>query len=164
MNKARWIWAAGVTVAILTVLGAGLWFGGGPTTRNGWESASWAAGIAAALWLAVTALARSITGTSPPPPTSSESDSDVLDTLKVEAVRRTPAPNQDALTEGSLEDSTREIEHTRSLASAHRENIRILEQQIALFGPLHTPPHKQIEMELEKEKLERIIKEDKNMQ
>lgn len=44
-------------LAIPAALGVGLWFGGGPTTRDGWEAASWAADITAAVWLVVTAVA-----------------------------------------------------------------------------------------------------------
>ncbi|MFE3459252.1 hypothetical protein ACFXKD_17050 [Nocardiopsis aegyptia] len=60
MNKARWIWAMAASIGILAALGAGLWFGGGPGTRNGWEAASWAAGIVAALALIATALTWAI--------------------------------------------------------------------------------------------------------
>ncbi|MBE3002447.1 hypothetical protein IDM40_27685 [Nocardiopsis sp. HNM0947] len=66
MNKTRrWIWAGTAALAITTALAAGLWFGGGPTTRDGWEAASWAAGITAALWLVVTAIAWAATSRGP---------------------------------------------------------------------------------------------------
>ncbi len=53
MTKTRWMWVALTTLAVLAALGAGLWFGGGPTTRNGWEAAAWAAAITATLGLPV---------------------------------------------------------------------------------------------------------------
>ncbi|WP_150253392.1 hypothetical protein [Nocardiopsis deserti] len=66
MSKARWIWAATASVAVPAALGAGLWLGGGPGTRDGWEAASWAAGITAALALIVTAVAWAATSKSSP--------------------------------------------------------------------------------------------------
>ena len=55
MIKVRWIWASTATVAALSTLGAGLWLGGGPTIRQGWEAVSWTVGITTTLWLVVTA-------------------------------------------------------------------------------------------------------------
>ncbi|WP_435107074.1 hypothetical protein [Nocardiopsis synnemataformans] len=66
MNRARWIWAAAASVAIFAALGAGLWFGGGPGTRDGWEAASWSAGITTALALIVTAITWAVTSRSSP--------------------------------------------------------------------------------------------------
>lgn len=68
MSKPKWIWAAAATIAVLAALGAGLWFGGGPATRGGWESASWAAGITAALASVVTVIAWAVGARSAPPP------------------------------------------------------------------------------------------------
>ncbi|GAB3729156.1 hypothetical protein GCM10027590_36680 [Nocardiopsis nanhaiensis] len=55
-------------VTIVAALGAGLWFGGGPTTRAGWEAAAWAAGITCALALAVNAIIWATTRTPSSPP------------------------------------------------------------------------------------------------
>ncbi|MEE2038971.1 hypothetical protein Q8791_17280 [Nocardiopsis sp. CT-R113] len=83
MTKTRWIWATAATITILAALGAGLWFGGGPTTREGWEAASWAAGVTAALALIVTALVWTTTSPSPAPasPPSSNDRSDTVNTV-----------------------------------------------------------------------------------
>lgn len=61
MTKAKWIGAVAAAVAIVGALAAGLWFGGGPTSREGWEAASWAAGVTAALALIVTAVVWAVT-------------------------------------------------------------------------------------------------------
>lgn len=66
MIKTRRIWAIAAAATILAALGTGLWFGDGPTTREGWEAASWAAGITAALALIVTVLVWTTTSTPPP--------------------------------------------------------------------------------------------------
>lgn len=67
MTKTRWIWAAAATAAILTALGAGLWFGGGPTTREGWETVFWVAGTTTALALIVTVISWATTSRSSTP-------------------------------------------------------------------------------------------------
>ncbi|QUX26900.1 hypothetical protein KGD83_16155 [Nocardiopsis akebiae] len=77
MNRARWIWAAAAIVAIFAALGAGLWFGGGPGTRDGWEAASWSAGITTTLALIVTAIAWA----TPAPPPRTGDGSDIANTV-----------------------------------------------------------------------------------
>ncbi|MDT0331781.1 hypothetical protein [Nocardiopsis lambiniae] len=67
MNKARWIGAITAAIAIMAALGAGLYFGGGPTTREGWEAAAWAAAITTALALAVNAVVWAATKQPPKP-------------------------------------------------------------------------------------------------
>ncbi|WP_304455499.1 hypothetical protein [Nocardiopsis sp. YSL2] len=67
MNQMRWIGAVVAGVAIVAALGAGLWFGGGPTSRGGWEAASWAAGITAALALVANVLVWATTARNAPP-------------------------------------------------------------------------------------------------
>ncbi|MGW5879908.1 hypothetical protein ACWFMI_25495 [Nocardiopsis terrae] len=157
MGKARWIWATGATVMILAALGAGLWLGGGPATRDGWESASWVAGITATLWLIVTAINRANTSTtSTPPPTSTPSKNNLIATNaknKDTGEVMKPQDEKNYPTKESPKNQIEEIDHIQSLISAHRDNIRILEQQVALFGPLHAPTHKKIELEMEKKKL-----------
>lgn len=83
MNKARWIWAGIAAIAIPAALAAGLWFGGGPTTRDGWEAAAWAASITAALWLTVTAItwAASSKTSAPPPASPGQDESSVANTV-----------------------------------------------------------------------------------
>jgi hypothetical protein len=63
MTKARRIGATAAALAIVAALGAGLWLGGGSTTREGWEAAAWTAGITCALTLAVNAIIWATTRT-----------------------------------------------------------------------------------------------------
>ncbi len=60
-----------------------MWFGGGPSTRDGWEAASWAAGITTALALIVTAIAWVATSrpSAPIPPPRTGDGSDVANTV-----------------------------------------------------------------------------------
>lgn len=82
MTKARRIGATAAAVAIVAAIGAGLWFGGGPTTRAGWEAAAWTAGITCALALAVNAIiwATTRTPSAPPRATSFPSEARVSNT------------------------------------------------------------------------------------
>ncbi|MGW8439340.1 hypothetical protein ACWGKS_29730 [Nocardiopsis sp. NPDC055879] len=67
MNKTRWIGVAAATVAIVAALSAGLWLGGGPSSRAGWEAASWTAGITAALSLVANVIVWATTSTKSSP-------------------------------------------------------------------------------------------------
>ncbi|WP_435107206.1 hypothetical protein [Nocardiopsis synnemataformans] len=96
MTKTRWIWASTATVAVLATLGAGLWFGGGPATRAGWEAAAWAAGITTALALIVTAIARAMSPQPlPTPPPSSNSEKAAANTESGDISGATVAQGQD---------------------------------------------------------------------
>ncbi|WP_157080186.1 hypothetical protein [Thermobifida cellulosilytica] len=71
-SATRWFLAAAAAVAIVAGLALGLWLGGGPTQRTGWEAAGWAAGIICALALTTTAVAwaaRRTHNSDTPPPT-----------------------------------------------------------------------------------------------
>ncbi|WP_306366322.1 hypothetical protein [Nocardiopsis sp. CC223A] len=65
MTMARWIGVVVAAVAIVAALAAGLWFGGGPTSREGWEAAAWAGTIAVALSLIANAIVWASTSTKP---------------------------------------------------------------------------------------------------
>jgi hypothetical protein len=162
MDKARYIWAIAAGVAILASLGVGLWLGGGPSTREGWEAASWAAAVTAALGMAATAIGRAATA-----PSSSEKNSDPLEAAEENSSESIPVEEREVYEQrfpGAVHTSLREdregrqrdIDHYLSLAAVHRRNIRILERQVAAFGPLHTPPHKQVELEEERERLRNL--------
>lgn len=56
MNRAKWIWAAAATGAIVAALGAGLRSERDPIIREGWQAASCAAAIAATLALIATTI------------------------------------------------------------------------------------------------------------
>ncbi|XKK39990.1 hypothetical protein HFP72_04110 [Nocardiopsis sp. ARC36] len=103
MSKPRWIWTTAATIAILAALGAGLWFGGGPTTREGWESASWAAGITTALALVVTAIAWAMASQSspPPPPPGSDGESPTVNTVNGDISGGIVAQGRDVRVENS---------------------------------------------------------------
>ncbi|MEU3231347.1 tetratricopeptide repeat protein [Nocardiopsis alba] len=63
MSKMRCIGAVAAAVAIIAALGMGLWFGGGPSSREGWEAASWSAGITTALSLVANVIVWAFTST-----------------------------------------------------------------------------------------------------
>jgi hypothetical protein len=67
MNKTRWIGVAAAATAIVAALAGGLWFGGGPTSREGWEAASWIAGITTALALLANVIVWAATSAKPSP-------------------------------------------------------------------------------------------------
>lgn len=67
MTMARWIGVVAAGAAIVAALAAGLWFGGGPTSREGWEAASWTAGITTALALIANVIVWASTSTQPSP-------------------------------------------------------------------------------------------------
>ncbi|WP_158613037.1 hypothetical protein [Nocardiopsis sp. Huas11] len=96
MNRARWIRATAASVAISAELGAGLWFGGGPSTRDGREAASWPAGIttALALILAIAWAATSRPSTPTPPPRTGDG-SDVASTVNGNASSSTVIQSRD---------------------------------------------------------------------
>ncbi|WP_160049426.1 hypothetical protein [Nocardiopsis sp. JB363] len=83
MDRARWIWEAAASFAILAALRAGLWFGSGHRTRDGWKTASWPAGITTALALIVTSIAWTTTSRpfTPTPPPLTDDGSDVANTV-----------------------------------------------------------------------------------
>ncbi|NYH51310.1 tetratricopeptide (TPR) repeat protein [Nocardiopsis arvandica] len=84
MSTAKWICAITSTILVLAALGVGLWFGGGPTTRDGWEAAAWAAGIATVLALPVNVFVWAVSHTSPPSGTSSQEDKRISNTVSGE--------------------------------------------------------------------------------
>ncbi|MEU3213775.1 hypothetical protein [Nocardiopsis alba] len=134
MNKARWIWATAVTIAILTALGVGLWFGGGSTTREGWETMSRAAGITAALVLFVAVIAwattsRSSASTRSPNPTGR---SDAVNTLNGNISGSTVIQGRDIHVENTAPGQT---------ANFQQQNLLYSDQQLArrsLTGWLHS--------------------------
>ncbi|WP_155979709.1 hypothetical protein [Nocardiopsis sp. CNS-639] len=91
MTKARWVGAVAAAVAIVAALAARLWFGGGPTSREGWEAASWAAGITTALALLITIVAWAVTSksSSPPPPVPKGGSSSVVNSVNGDVSRST---------------------------------------------------------------------------
>ncbi|WP_017614940.1 hypothetical protein [Nocardiopsis salina] len=136
MDKTRrWVLAGTAALAIATALGAGLWLGGGPTTRDGWEAASWASGITAALWLVVTAVTWAATsrGSEPPEPPNEPSGGVGGERPNPDAPEPPPSP-----TPGSV-PSSRTVNH---ISGGVHGNARVIQgENINIESSHHRGDH-----------------------
>jgi len=61
-----------------------------------------------------------------------------------------------ALAPGTPSRSEGEDPHLAALVAIHERNVRVLESQVAAYGPLNVPPHKQNELDHERAELVRL--------